>query len=156
MQLGQTFQRSQLPSSDSYEPVPAGWYEAAISSAEVCATKAGNGEYIKIKYTITGPTHEGRVVFSNLNIKNPNQKAVEIAYQELNKLMGAINLEELSDTDQMVGAVLSIKLSVRPETEQFPASNDVKGYKSLSGSVPPMPVATQEKEKEAAPPWAMR
>jgi hypothetical protein len=67
--LGQTFNADDLPQGNTYEPLPAGWYTATIADAELKTTKDGSGQYIKVRYDITGPTHQGRVVFGNINTK---------------------------------------------------------------------------------------
>jgi hypothetical protein len=151
-QLLETFSVDALPqSTNNYEPLPAGWYTAVINGAEIKNTKAGTGQYIAVRYDITGPTHQGRVVYGNLNIKNPNPKAEEIGRQQLGELMRAIGLSTVQDTDQLIGGQLSIKLDVR-ESEQYGASNDVKGYKA-SGSAPPVAAAKAPAAAKAAPPW---
>jgi len=77
--LDEEYSVDTLPkSTNSFEPLPEGWYNAQITGAEVKDTKAGDGKYIAVKYAITGPTHQGRVVFGNLNIKNASTKAEEI------------------------------------------------------------------------------
>jgi hypothetical protein len=88
-----------------------------------------------------------------LNIKNPNPKAEEIGRQQLGELMRAIGLATVQDTDQLIGGQLSIKLDVR-ESEQYGASNDVKGYKS-NGAVAPK-VAAPAASSKAAPPWVKK
>ena len=89
--LGQTYAASDLPQgNNNYEPLPAGWYTANITQAELKTTAAGDGQYIKLRYDITGPTHQGRVVFGNLNIKNASAKAEEIGRQQLGEIMRAI------------------------------------------------------------------
>ena len=60
--LGQTFNAAEISVSQNYEPLPAGWYTAVIHQAELKETAAGDGQYIKVRYDIVGPTHEGRVV----------------------------------------------------------------------------------------------
>jgi hypothetical protein len=153
-QLNETFSADALPVSDrNFEPLPAGWYTCVVNGAEIKNTKAGTGQYIAVRYDITGPTHQGRVVFGNLNIKNPNPKAEEIGRQQLGELMRAIGLATVQDTDQLIGGQLSIKLDVR-ESEQYGASNDVKGYKS-SGSAPPV-AAKAPASAKAAPPWVKK
>jgi hypothetical protein len=153
-QLNETFSVDALPVSDrNFEPLPAGWYTAVVNGAEIKATKAGTGQYIAIRYDITGPTHQGRVVFGNLNIKNPNPKAEEIGRQQLGELMRAIGLSTVQDTDQLIGGQLMIKLDVR-ESEQYGASNDVKGFKS-TGSAPPK-AAPAAASGKAAPPWVKK
>ena len=153
-QLLETFSVDSLPTpTNNFEPLPAGWYTCVVNGAEIKNTKAGTGQYIAVRYDITGPTHQGRVVFGNLNIKNPNPKAEEIGRQQLGELMRAIGLTTVQDTDQLIGGQLSIKLDVR-ESEQYGPSNDVKGYKA-NGAAPPKaaPVAVATK---VAPPWVKK
>jgi hypothetical protein len=159
--LNEAFDVNELPQGNTgnYEPLPAGWYTVTISQAELKDTKAGNGQYIKLRYDVTGPTHQGRVVFGNLNIKNPNQKAEEIGRQQLGDIMRAIGLAKVTDTDQLIGNSLSIKLDVKQDA-QYGASNEVKGFKSVSGSAAPaaasMPAAAAPATAKAAPPWAKK
>ena len=154
-QLLETFSVDSLPkpTTGNFEPLPAGWYTVVVNGAEIKNTKAGNGQYIAVRYDVTGPTHQGRVVFGNLNIKNPNPKAEEIGRQQLGELMRAIGLSALQDTDQLIGGQLSIKLDVR-ESEQYGASNDVKGFK-VNGSVPQV-AAPAAASSKAAPPWVKK
>ena len=66
--LDQEFDVKNMPeSSGDFEPLPAGTYSARITSVDLKDTKAGNGQYLALRFDITGPTHQGRVVFSNLN-----------------------------------------------------------------------------------------
>lgn len=149
--LGFTANVDELPQgNNNFEPLPAGWYTATISGAELRTTKAGNGQYISVGYTITGPTHEGRMVFGNINIQNPNPKAEEIGRQQLGDIMRAIGLTSVSDTDQLIGGHLQVKLSVR-KSEEYGDSNETKGFKAVSGGSPAP--ATQAKPAAAAPPW---
>ncbi|HAC91316.1 MAG TPA: hypothetical protein DCF63_11915, partial [Planctomycetaceae bacterium] len=48
--LSQSFAVDELPqgSGGNFEPLPAGWYQATITSAELKKTKAGTGEYIAV------------------------------------------------------------------------------------------------------------
>jgi len=158
--LSESFDVNELPQGNgNFEPLPAGWYTATISQAELKATKAGNGQYIKLRYDITGPTHQGRVVFGNLNIKNANPKAEEIGRQQLGDIMRAIGLAKVTDTDQLIGGQIAIKLEVKQD-EQYGAGNEVKGFKSLSGSAAPaaaMPAASAPAASgKAAPPWTKK
>lgn len=127
----------QLPeSTNSYELLPAGWYTASITKAELAPTKDGSGQMIKLRYDITGPSHQGRVVFGNLNIKNRSAKAEEIGRQQLGEIMRAIGLARVTDTDQLIGAQLAIKVAIREAQNGYEAQNEVKGFKSVGGSAP--------------------
>ena len=161
--LDEEFSVDTLPvNTNSFEPLPEGWYNAAITGAELKATKAGDGKYIACKYTITGPTHQGRVVFGNLNIKNASTKAEEIGRSQLGEIMRAIGLAKVADTDQLIGGNLSIKLTVR--TGEY-AGNEIKGFKALSNpaqgvsfkaSAPAAAPAGPAGPTKAAPPWAKK
>ena len=141
------------PGTSNFEPLPEGWYNSTITGAEVKATNAGTGKYIAVKYTITGPTHQGRVVFGNLNIKNPSTKAEEIGRQQLGEIMRAIGLAKVQDTDQLIGGNLGIKLTVK--TGEY-AGNEIRGYRALGGAasaaVTPFKPAGAAPAKSATPP----
>jgi hypothetical protein len=95
-----------------------------------------------------------------LNIKNASTKAEEIGRQQLGEIMRAIGLTKVTDTDQLIGGNLVIKLVVK--TGEY-AGNEIKGYKSL-GSVSPAAVAPFKPvgpaaagaPAKAAPPWAKK
>jgi hypothetical protein len=159
--LEESFDVNELPQGNSnYDPLPAGWYTATITQAELKETKAGNGQYIKLRYDITGPSHQGRVVFGNLNIKNQSARAEEIGRQHLGEIMRAIGLAKVTDTDQLIGGQISIKLEEKNDP-QYGASNEVKAFKSVSGSAAPAaspasPAAAAPAATKAAPPWAKK
>ena len=141
--LGQTFNKENLPESSGFDPIPAGWYQASVSGAELKDTKDGEGQYIAVQYAILAPTHQGRVVFANINIRNKSAKAQEIGLSNLNALMRSIGLTSISDSDQLVGGSCQIKVKIKApvldkETKEviYEASNDVSGWKAIEGGVP--------------------
>jgi hypothetical protein len=159
MKLGETYSAAELQPSQSYDLLPAGWYTCIITEAELKPTKAGTGEYIKVRYDITGPSGQGRVVFGNFNIKNANPKAEEIGRQQLGDLMRALGLSAVHDTDQLINGHLSIKVDIRPASGEYNAQNEVKGWKSNTASLPPQPGkpdAPAGAATKAAPPWAKK
>ena len=136
MSFIETFHAADAPATRTeYAPLPAGWYLVTIHSAELRLTKAGNGQFIKLRYDVVGGEHANRVVFGNLNTKNASEKAQEIGRQQLGELMRAIGLPTIQDTDQLVGGVLEIKLSVRDDP-QWGVSNEVKGFRASNHSAP--------------------
>jgi|TARA_R110002072_G_scaffold141036_1_gene286093 hypothetical protein len=161
--LGQTFDIDDMPEAETqdFSPVPAGWYNVNIAGADVRTTKAGTGEYIALRFDITGPTHQGRVVWTNLNTKNPNPLAEDIAHQNLRQIMNAIGLKRVEDSDQLIGGNLSVKVTVKDDPKYGPG-NEVKGYKAIEGSAPPAAVAqvatvaATPADSSAAPPWVAK
>lgn len=155
--LGETFNAADLPQgTGNFDPIPAGVYTASITQANLKDTKDGTGKMIAIRYDITGPSHQGRVIFSNINIRNKSPKAEEIGRQQLGDIMRAIGLASLQDTDQLIGGQLQIKVDIEKK-EGYEARNQVKGFKALAGSPAPAPAAaTPAPAAGAAPPWARK
>jgi hypothetical protein len=165
--LGQSFSADQLPQGNggNYDPLPPGWYTANITQAELKSTAAGDGQYIKMRYDIMGPTHAGRVVFGNINIKNASSKAEEIGRQQLGEIMRAIGLARVQDTDQLIGASIQVKLDVRPaRTDEktgktYEAQNEVRGFKAITSSdsggssFPNFESSAPKAESKKVPPW---
>lgn len=155
--LGETFNAEELPQgTGSFDPIPAGQYDATITRADLKPTKDGSGQMIAVRFDITGPTHQGRVVFSNLNIRNKSLKAEEIGRQQLGDIMRAIGLPSVQDTDQLVGNALKIKVEIEKK-EGYEARNVVKAFKAASGSPAPAPAAQAPAGGGGtAPPWARK
>ena len=70
------------------------------------------------------------MVFTNLNLVNPNQQAVEIAQRELASLCEACGLDEIEDSTELHGIPHYIKLAIKAADAQWPAKNIIKGYKA--------------------------
>lgn len=165
--LGESFGIDDLPQSDrNYELIPEGWYNATITKADLGNTKSGTGQKIDVRYDITGPTQQGRVIFASVNIRNQSQKAEEIGRQQLGEIMRAIGLARVEDTDQLIGATLQIKIKIKEPTDKDKAAgysdkkNEVAGWKSVSGGATPMPSAGSSAPPASSapggskPPWA--
>lgn len=154
--LGSGFNVNDLPQdTGGFEPLPAGEYQVNIGGAELCNTKSGNGQYIKLALDVIGPTHQGRKLWANLNIRNQSAKAEEIGRAQLNSVMRAIGLVNLSDTDELIGGKLTVKVAVKDD--EYGKGNEVKAYKAIGGSPAPVPAAaTQAAPAKAAPPWAKK
>lgn len=165
MNLGQGFNLNDLPVGDStgdYPSIPAGDYTAAITESSLEDTRAGTGQYIKLRFDISGPTHAGRVMYTNLNIRNPSQQAEQIGQQQLGELMRAIGLSSVTDTDQLIGHSLVIRVAKSKESNPDYADaegfrNDVKGFKSVGGNSTPAPAQSSTPPAAASsgdtPPW---
>jgi hypothetical protein len=162
-QLDEVFDINELPQGNGgdFAPLPDGWYASHITAASIEKTKAGTGSYIKVRYDITGPTHQGRVVFGILNVRNPNPKAEEIGRQQLGYLMRAIGLAKVSDTDQLIGCNCEIKLTTKVQ-EGYDPSNDIRGWRAVEGASMPKvaPPASRPAAAPAgaagSPPWAKK
>ena len=118
-----------------FKPLKAGWYPAELVKSELKTTKDKKGKYLSFQFKIIEDANdeksEGRFVFTNLNIVNKNETAVKIAHSDLKAICEAVGHEgELEDTVDLHNIPLMIKLSVKPETPQWPAKNEIKGFKA--------------------------
>lgn len=146
------------PSSGDFSPIPDGWYVVRVVKADLTDTKAGTGQYIKMRLDVVGPSYQGRVLFSNINIRNPSVKAEEIGKGQLSAIMTALGLAKISDTDQLIGGEMQVKVETKQD-DTYGASNEVKAYKGVGGDTPapakPAAVAPAAPAK-AAPPWSRK
>ena len=149
--LGFDFKADDYQNENSFDALPAGWYQVKVESAEVKATKAGTGKYISVGYKVTGENYNGRMVFGNLNIQNPNPEAERIGRQQLGDLCRAIGIAGVQDTNQLIGGNCMVNLNVR-KSEEYGDSNDIKSWKAIEGAAAPTGGAGTG--GDSRPPWA--
>jgi hypothetical protein len=158
--LDRVYNVDDLPKSDrptgEFEPLPAGWYRARATKADLKDTAAG-GSRISIRFDIMGPTHAGRVVFGSINIRNASETSERIGQQQLGEMCRAIGVPRLEDTDQLVGKTLDIRLTIKAANEKYAAGNEVKNFRAVDGASAPGPsTGAAPAKSSAAPPWAKK
>lgn len=145
--------------TNDFSPIPDGWYKVEIKSAEVKPTKESGGEYINIRFDVLGPEYTGRVIFGMINLKNKSSTAEEIGRQQLGALMRAIGLKKVSDTDELIGCRMEIKV-ITEESQKYGSKNVPKAYRAIEGSTMPKPAAkpaaTAATAGDKTPPWAKK
>lgn len=130
--------------ADEYEneftPIPAGRYTAIITDSEMVATKNG-GQMLKLTHEIVDGPSKGRKVWANLNLVHSNDQAVKISKINLADICRAVGVLHPRDSGELHNKPMLIKLTVRPETEEYPASNDIKAWEPLNKTpqLPGMP-----------------
>jgi hypothetical protein len=137
--LGFQFKAEEVPTSE-YEPIPAGEYVCMFTESELKDTAAGTGQYIQIKLEVVEGDNAGRTLIERLNIKNPNEKAVEIAYQTLAKICNAVNKPNIQNTEELHNIRLIAKVDVQKSKpyikdgveKEGNLQNVIKGYKSIT------------------------
>lgn len=129
------FNAANIEVTDSYDPIPAGWYSVVITDSEFKATSAGTGQYLKLRFGVIDGEHQGRVLFTNLNLDNPNPKAVEIAQKDLAQICHAVGVMAPDDSTELHDKPLQAKVTIRPARDGYDAQNEVKGYRSMGAPV---------------------
>ena len=144
---GYNFNAETIEPNTSYEPIPAGWYQAIISSSEMKATRDGYGEYLSLTLQIIEGNYQNRLVFARLNLKNANDVAVDIAKKDLAAICRAVGVMSPQASEELHDKPLMIKVKVRAAQGEYDASNDVAGYKAVEGNDKPF----TPQQKQAAP-----
>lgn len=141
------FDASTIEPSNSYDPIPAGWYQAIISNSEMKPTRDGYGEYLSLTLQVIEGQYANRLVFARLNLKNANDKAVDIAKKDLAAICRAVGVMSPQSSEELHDKPLMIKVKVRPASGEYDASNDVGGYKGVD--VNDAPIVTPQQKAPA-------
>jgi len=109
-----------------------GVHTASINSAEVKTTKAGNGEYISVKWELAS----GGQFYTMYTIKNPNQKAVDIGLGELKRMLTASGAKSMAigGVDELLG--LRCQLTLATVTDDFGDKVKIKKYAKAAAAQP--------------------
>lgn len=161
--LGQAFDASEVEISE-YELLPEGDYTLQIIDSEMKPVK-NDGIQLVFTMQVVGSTHDGKQLRERLNIKNNNEKAVEISFQTLAKIVQACGLVKVSDSSELHGKKLIGHVAVKkgegtyvkdgvekPSADQ----NQIKKYMPFGGATaqaaaPATPAADTGAKKM---PWA--
>jgi len=150
------FNAEEVEPSSSFDPIPAGWYKAIVSNSEMKPTRDGYGEYLSLTLQIIEGQYENRLVFARLNLKNANDKAVDIARKDLAAICRAVGVMSPQASEQLHDIPLMIKIKIRPAQGEYDASNDVCGYKADEGAnltPAPKPQTPPPAATPAKKPW---
>lgn len=119
------------PVRSGWDPLPPGDYTACVTSTDLKATKAGNGEYIELTIEIMDGEFSGRKIWERLNVNNPSEQTVQIARSQLNQLATALGQVPLKDTDQLLEIPFTLTLDIDRKDN---TRNRVMGYSSASSA----------------------
>jgi hypothetical protein len=123
------FNAAEVSPGNDFEPIPAGRYNVIITDSEMVTTKAGDGEYLKLTFKVLEGDHVGRLIWTNLNLDNPNPKAVEIAQRELSAICRAVDVMTPEDSTELHGIPLSGMVKIRKGTDGYADQNTISGFK---------------------------
>ena len=154
------FNTQNLPDGgDGFDLIPTGWYAGFADETGINPTRDGAGAYIKARFRIQGPTHANRVIFKNFNIRNSNDKAVEIGYRELGQWCHSAGRPAINDTQELHGALVEFYVTTRNDpTGQYEPQNEIKRFrKPGTGALGPtvaatMPVGAAQPQAAYTPP----
>ena len=147
---GQGFNTDRDDAATGFAPMPPGWYPAEIEKAELKTNKNQTGRYLQLEMTVVGEKYANRKLWAMITLVNPNEKAVEIGQRELAALGQAAGLPVITDSDELLGKTVQVKIKV-DQDEGYEPKNVVTGYKPV-GEVSNTPRQTPTKSNIPAPP----
>jgi hypothetical protein len=144
------FDASQVEPSSNLNPIPAGKYLAAITESEMKPNKAGTGSYLQLTFQILEGEHKNRILWSRLNLDNPNDTAVKIARGELSALCRAVGVMAPKDSCELHNLPLLIHVRCKKRSDSGEIANEIKGFSKKES-----PAAASQPAVSAAgaPPW---
>jgi hypothetical protein len=148
MSLLSGFDATTVEPRESFQPIPAGDYTVCISASEEKTTASGNGEYLKLTLEVLDGDHKGRLLFENLNLKNPNETAVKIARQTIAEICLAVNVPQLNDAMELHGKPMLASVKVEKRNDNGELRNVIKSFAPVTAANA-APAATGQ-------PWAKK
>lgn len=113
--------------TDSFEPLPEGWYAATIETESDEVSRAGH-QQLKLTFSIEDNGRRVNCWYSNCH---PTKTTRDIANKELARLADACGLVEVGVSSELIGRKCEIRLEIDG------SYNRVKGYRTLPRSAPP-------------------
>lgn len=141
--LGCQFDAESVDPLGDRSPVPAGKYRCIVTKSDWKETKSGGGRYLEFTFQIVDGEHNGRMVWSRLNLENKSQQAVNIARSELSSICRAVGKLKPRDTMELHDIPLVVAVEVKKREDNNELTNEVKGYESVR-------VASEGKQAVAA------
>lgn len=138
------FNATTVSPSQSFDPLPDGWYQVGITGAEMVPTKDGTTEMLKLTYEVDGNAHPqfaNRKVWDRLNVNHAKQQPREIAQRNLSAICHAVGKLQLASESDLLGGRLLLKVKCVPADGTYDARNECKGYKAIGDAPAAAPAA---------------
>lgn len=138
------------PATD-FEPLPAGKYLAVISGSAMKPTKSSAGHYLELTFQVIDGPFKNRLLWSRLNLDNPNAQAVQIAQGELSAICRAVGVLQPKDSIELHNLPLQITVKCKKREDTGDVVNEIRGFarKDAAAGVP-------QQAASNTPPWARR
>jgi hypothetical protein len=123
-----------VPDEGQMGAIPKGWYNALIEKSEVTPTKDGTGTKLTLWFKVLEGQYKDRKVIINLNIRNANSVAQNIALGQLSAICHAVGVLRADQSEQLHNLPMKIRVKVRVQ-EGYDDSNDITAYKNINAVV---------------------
>ncbi len=129
------FDASQVPEQQEFTALPEGQYVMIATNSEWKPTKKGTGEYLQFVFEVLDGPFKGRKVWARLNLKNPNQTAVDIAQRELAALCRAVGIIKPSNSSELHNKPFLATVGIEVD-DRNREGNSIKKYEAVGGPAP--------------------
>ena len=141
------FDAREVEPMDTFEPIPADKYIAAVTASEMKPTKKGDGSYLELKFQVLEGEYKGRNLWARLNLDNPNKLAVKIARSELAAICKAVGVLTPNDSTELHDLPLQLKVGMKRRQDTGEMTNEIKGYSEKPSA------GQSEQADDDTPPW---
>ncbi len=145
------FDANNVEPATDFEPIPAGKYLAVIVGSEMKPTKTRAGHYLELQFQLLDGPYKNRLLWSRLNLDNPNRQAVQIAQGELSAICRAVGVLQPKDSIELHNLPLQITVKCKKRDDTGDITNEVRAYTRKD-----VVVGVPQQEASNTPPWARR
>ena len=145
------FNANNVEPATDFEPIPARKYLSVITNSEMKPTKTGSGTYLELTFQVLEGQYKNRLLWSRLNLSNPNTQAVQIAQGELSAICRSVGVMQPKDSVELHNIPLQITVKVKKREDSGDLVNEIKGYakKEAAKGLP-------QQETTSTPPWSRK
>lgn len=110
-----------------YTPLPEGNHLVEITQSQNRQTKAGDGSYLELEYTVVDGELKGSMHWDRLCVEHPNPKAVGRANAALSAICHSVGVISFTDTIELHH--IPFQITIRHRTDDTGrVSAEVAGY----------------------------
>lgn len=125
------------PNTGGGDVFETGEYTFQIVSSSAKPTKKGDGTMLILEASCLDEGMAGKRLTIRLNVQNPNQQAVEIAYRDLSALCYVTGQLQIQDSQQLHGRPFRIRLEKTPRADDpNKFGNEIRAYMDVNGNPP--------------------
>jgi len=145
------FNAANVDPATDFEPIPAGKYLAIISNSEMKPTKTGSGTFLELTFQVIEGQYKNRLLWSRLNLSNPNNQAVQIAQGELSAICRSVGVMQPKDSAELHNLPLQITVKCKKREDTGDVVNEIKGYSKKEAAM-----GLPQQETTSTPPWSRK
>lgn len=145
------FNAANVEPAIDFDPIPAGKYLAVITASEMKPTKTGNGTFLELTFQVLEGQYKNRMLWSRLNLDNPNAQAVQIAQAELSAICRAVGVITPKDSIELHNLPLLVTVKVKKREDTGDLVNEIKAYAKKEAAT-----GQPQQQTTSTPPWSRK